>query len=38
MTQERVGEDDVKAVLLLGVHDVLGQGIRMDDVRCFDAV
>jgi hypothetical protein len=37
-TERWIGEYNVVAVLLLNVGEVLGEGVRVDNVRCFDAV
>ncbi len=36
--KRRIGQHHVEAVLLLNVGEVLGQRIRVDDVRRFDAM
>src|SRR5262249_55347525 len=33
-----IGEHDIKAVLLLDIGDVLGEGVGVDDIRRLDAV
>ena len=37
-SEGRIGQHHVVAVFFLNVREVLGQGVRVDDVRRFDAM